>query len=457
MDYYDSLKRIAEETGEKPTLRWWKAGKKKGGWRKLNFADTGKNKVFFHPNTKSGYEEALHEYQLALAEASRTAEERFEDELISLFKDTFREKQDVEIPGYVVELKKNASKNNRVVSQTIGYWLQQYLADVGDWVGSRLKENSFHDRRYKVQRFRNWANLEDHITVIDNEYIKQFHKYLDSLNLTSDSKSDYFSVFRMFTTWAASREKCKLNLPSDFMAKKKFPFRVPEGKGNVRLQRASMLWTSEEFSNLLSLIPSNMRCFLLLFLNCGFRHVDVSELQHSNLRLEQGRIVYQRNKLNQLLSAPVVSYPLWKDTQIAIEENISDHPKYVFLNQRGNQVENAIKSWWKRWREKNKPLSHKRLDYLRKTGSTIVQRHNRDMDTFYLGETLKETSKLKYSFNDGSPCQELDNSIANLGFEFGFVESPPSSRISLPSDLLTALESKAKEKGIPLQEYLGQL
>ncbi|MEZ5943216.1 MAG: tyrosine-type recombinase/integrase [Planctomycetaceae bacterium] len=190
-------------------------------------------------------------------------------------------------------------------------------------------------------------------------------------------------------------------------------------------------------------LPEAYPCYVMLMLNCGFRHVDVSELQWSDLRLSEERLVIQRNKLNQQDTAPVVSYPLWDTTIELIERHKSDHEKFVFTNHAGNQVEDSIKTWWGRNRDKY-GLGEKRLDYVRKTGSTFVERRERLLDEIYLGESLSTTAKIHYSFNDGEPCKELDKAIAHLGAEFGFCE-PPTKTIELTPELMEKLAAAGIE------------
>jgi len=90
--------------------------------------------------------------------------------------------------------------------------------------------------------------------------------------------------------------------------------------------------------------------------------------------------VIQRQKLNQQDSAPVISYLLW-DSTIAALRKYQSSELLVF-----GDVENSLKLWWRRNRQSYG--LEKRLDYLRKTGSTIVAQHDEGLDSMYLGESL---------------------------------------------------------------------
>ncbi|MCA8998125.1 MAG: tyrosine-type recombinase/integrase [Planctomycetaceae bacterium] len=194
-------------------------------------------------------------------------------------------------------------------------------------------------------------------------------------------------------------------------------------------------------------------CYLILMLNCAFRHVDISELRWSDLQLDDGRIVIQRNKLNQQKTAPVISYKLWDRTLELVKATMGRHPEYVFTNRAGGQVGNALRKWWGENRAKY-GLDGKRLDFIRKTGSTRVAQFDRNLDEVYLGESLSTTARIHYSFNDGEPCQSLDDGLAHLGAELGFCD-PPNKTIELTPELIEKLKEgdllgKLQEAGIEI-------
>lgn len=189
-------------------------------------------------------------------------------------------------------------------------------------------------------------------------------------------------------------------------------------------------------SKVIDSIPTQQAACLMLFLNCGFRHADVSELKKTDVDLKAKRITIQRNKLNQMSSAPTISYLLWSKSVQLLKKAMSEDSEFVFQNQRGGQIEDSLKTWWKR--EKHK-YGNKRLDYLRKTGSTIVAKFDANLDSMYLGEALKETAKKNYSFVDGEVNESLDRAIQFLGSEFGFCEAP-AKQIELTPDMIEALQ-----------------
>ncbi len=328
--------------------------------------------------------------------------------------------------------------------QTIDYWFEAYLNRVEKRGGKFIKERSAKDRRLKLTHFKDFANLKDHITTIDEAYLEDYHSTLDEFvspktnqTVSRTTKVDYFSVFRMFVRWSSQQRLCELEPPAN-LDSKEFTFREPKGTGRVRQEKKKMLWSVEEFTDGIEELPAPYPCFLMLMLNCAFRHIDISELRWSDLHLNEERIIIQRNKLNQQASAPVVSYKLWDKTVQLIEETKSDDAEFVFTNSTGGQVEGSIKTWWGRKRE-NYNLKGKTLEYIRKTGSTIICQIDRQLDEVYLGETLSSTAKIHYSFTDGEPCQDLDDGIAKLGHQFGYCE-PPSLKMEVTPEMMKVLE-----------------
>lgn len=325
--------------------------------------------------------------------------------------------------------------------QIIEYWLDKYIDRVQKRGGKYIREKTADDRDYKLRHFRKYADLQAHVENIDEPFVDAYHDALDAAKtkigkeLSRDSKEGYWKAFSMFVRWASAQATCEMKLPANLESKER-GFRDPKGTGRTRQAKKAMLWSVEEFKTATAALPPPYNCFAFLMMNCGFRHVDISELRHEDLHLNHGRIVIQRNKLNQQDTAPVISYKLWKATIDAIEKSKSEHPEFVFVNETGGQVENSIKVWWKR---NKSTYGGKRLDYLRKTGSTMIAKIDPNLDEVYLGESLKTTTRIHYSFNDGEPCEALDKGLDQLGAEFGLAEQP-NKAVTLTADMIKALQ-----------------
>ena len=313
--------------------------------------------------------------------------------------------------------------------QTIHYWYEAYLSRMNEKVGSSIIKKSADNRRYTLSDFHKYCDTQQHITSLGDDFLKKYFSHVDKLKVARKSKFQYFKSVRMFIRWCSRDPHCDLTEPT-LLDSKDFVFREHDGTGRKRLEKKKLLWTPEEFNTPL---PDAYRCYLLMMLNCGFRHVDLDNLQHSDIDWQNGRIIIQRNKLNQLDTAPVISYKLWDSTLNALEQQKSDDPKYVFGN-----VGNKIQCWWKDNRESH-GLKGKRLDYLRKTGATAVDEYELGLSDFYLGESLSRTSQIHYSFTDGEPNAKLDRAIQYLGAKFGQA-SQPTQTIELTGEVITALK-----------------
>lgn len=271
--------------------------------------------------------------------------------------------------------------------------------------------------------------MQLHITTLGEDFLKKYFAHLDKLKLVRISKFKYFASAKMFIRWCSQDPHCDLEEPT-LLASRDFVFRELDGKGRKRMEKRKLLWSPEEFNMPL---PDEYRSYLLLMLNCGFRHIDLDNLQHTDIDWQSGRIIIQRNKLNQSDSAPVISYKLWDSTLTALQQQKTDAPKYFF-----GRVGNKISCWWKDNRERN-GLKGKRLDYLRKTGATTVDQYELGLSDFYLGESLSKTSQIHYSFIDGEPNKKLDRAIQYLGATFGLA-SQPTQTIELTGEVIAQLK-----------------
>jgi len=351
--------------------------------------------------------------------------------------------------------------------QTIEFWCDEYIKRAKARSRSITKPSTAKDRRNKLGHFRNYTDQSKHVSTITASTLDDYHNHVDSLQIVKESKVSYFNAFRMFVRWASKQETCDLSAPAN-LDDREFGFREKKGTGRKRLEKKKMLWTPEEFTTVIEKVPQPYRCYCVLMLNCGFRSSDLSNLETDDLELDEKRIVIQREKMNQNESSPVVSYLLWDKTIELIKEAMCDDPTYVFQNQRGGRLVvqkhngddvvayDNLSTYWFRNREKF-GLAEKRLDFIRKTGSTTIEKHNRGIETLFLGEALGSVARIHYNFNDGEPFPELDDAILHLGATFGFVKKPKKRTLKLSSDVIDSLTEKAKEQGCTVEELLADV
>jgi len=325
--------------------------------------------------------------------------------------------------------------------QTIEYWLEKYLAHVAT-------KTTNADRSNKLVRFKKFAILESHISTIDEDYVDAYFAYLNSSKsekgkdvskrgeLSQKSKEGYFKAFRMFVDWSSQRKQCELTKPQNLHSH--FKFSEPKGVQVKRLERQSQIWTPEEMKFAIENLPAPHNCYVALMSNCGFRHTDVSELQWHQLDLKNKRIIYQRHKRKDSLTAPIVSFFLWDITAKLIKENRSKDSKFVFTNSRGNQVARSIEMFWKNYRPEK--LRHRTLDKIRSTAASYIAKHDKSVRSLFLGHALTELADINYSaYADGKPLAELDEAIAFWGSMLGFA-TPPVKKVTLTPEMVQALK-----------------
>lgn len=353
--------------------------------------------------------------------------------------------------------------------QTIEHWIGKYVQRLKSRGHSSIKIGTAKDQVQKIGKFRELNDTSKHVTTITDETLDKYAQALDEQDLEKASKQSYFNTFRMFVRWICRQPNCDLfkKEPGNLNSKES-RFRERDGTGRKRLKKKGLLWTPEEFKLVLKNVPQPYRAYLVLMLNCGFRSTDLNALRKEDVHFKIGRIIIQREKMNQNDTSSVVNYPLWPITIQLIQEAMSDDPVYVFAGRNGNRIivekfigdeprtHDNLSRYWGKNRE-GFGLAEKRLDYIRKTGSTEIERINRGVETLYLGESLASVPSIHYNFRDGEPYADLDAAIHELGMSFGMVKDKRKRKVELSSSLVTTLERKARGKGLSLEQLLQEM
>ena len=313
--------------------------------------------------------------------------------------------------------------------QTTQYWYDAYFQDMDKKHESgQVTDSSHSDRKYALANFKKFVDLQAHVTTLGNGLLDKYDDNLQAnKSIKRKTKISYMKTAKMFIRWCKLATDCDLvDVP---LLEKKYRYVESNGTGRTRQAKKLLLWSEEDFQKALQL-PEPYNCYCLLMLNCGFRHMDLSHLQQIDIDADDQRIVIQRQKLNKLETAPVISYKLWDATWQSLQDCKRTTGKLVF-----GSVHDAIKSWWKRSRE-DYGLEHRTLDYLRKTGASSIKPDG--LSDMYLGECLSTTTQINYKFTDGDPCPELDRAIQQLGYKFGLAPEPPKT-IELTPEVLAGL------------------
>lgn len=198
----------------------------------------------------------------------------------------------------------------------IQYWVDAYLtvkrnegASPGRIDNLKRSLNSFADQIGKT-------NV---ITDINWEAWDQFAASVLQLDKSDDTKRDRLADVRGFIRHLVARD---LITPIKTLHETKI--RV-EAKELVR-------FSQKELRHILSESTGMLRCFLLLFYNCGYRQSDVATLTPAML---DGTYVTRKRAKNKKKNAPVVSWKLWPETIEAIEQNRSKDGELLFTRENG--------------------------------------------------------------------------------------------------------------------------
>lgn len=192
---------------------------------------------------------------------------------------------------------------------------------------------------------------------------------------------------------------------------------------------AVVTYTLDEIRVLLRGASDRTKLYILLMLNCGMTQKDISDLNHSELDLHQGRITRKRSKTRNHESVPEVSYLLWPETLRLLQNQRSQESSgAVLLNSNGSllrvekrdasgkyQKIDNVRTAFERLRKKldiGKPLKS-----LKKTSASLL-RGNKEfsgLEHLFLGHAATSMSDKHYTT---APQELLDEAITWLGEKY---------------------------------------
>jgi hypothetical protein len=176
-------------------------------------------------------------------------------------------------------------------------------------------------------------------------------------------------------------------------------------------------------------LPPRLRLYALLALNCAMNQVDISELKHTMLDWQEGRIRRKRVKTKKVKSVPEVDYLLWPETFELLKQFRSDQAAFVLTTETGGKlvdrmykdgtrktgkkdmVQLAWKRWWKGTPKKPCPVAGPRIQFkeLRAFGSTLIESH--ELYGRYKGHYLGHAPRTVADKHYAKPSRELFDKI----------------------------------------------
>ncbi len=331
------------------------------------------------------------------------------------------------------------ASHQRKLPQTVEHQVQRFLDFKEMQVrGGVLAARTWGTLSERLTVFVKWIKPGTHVATINGTTLTEFYKWLLTQSWGQERRKNVFSVARQWIRWAWRQEDVELDVLPRNIGSREFVFLTHlDANGIAKKTRTEMLWTPEEFRRTLDCVPEDFQLYLMLMLNCGFTTIDVGTLLKSEVHLDQGRIVRQRVKTKRHQHPPVVSYKLWKRTARLLRSHLSSDPVLALMNRAGKPLrvsklvvengktrETVFSSLLRRYGQikRAKPeLPNKRMDYLRKTGSSKLRGDRRffSLDSLYLGHAWATIADKHYNAFDGQPYEPLDEAIQWLGEEFG--------------------------------------
>lgn len=157
----------------------------------------------------------------------------------------------------------------------------------------------------------------------------ELERLVDEGTLRPHTARDRLQAVKQFCRWAWAEEL--IDLPR-IIQSRDFTIAIPE-------QRIET-FTDAEIQRLLGAASEVTRLYLLLMLNCGMGQQDISDLFHSEVDWDAGRITRKRSKTrkNNGNNVPEVSYKLWAATFRLLTKYRSKHAELVLTNQKGGPL-----------------------------------------------------------------------------------------------------------------------
>jgi integrase len=298
---------------------------------------------------------------------------------------------------------KTASASAGELSAARVYALQLHLNDFADWAGHSLP-----------------------VVEISGQTLSDFRlellKKLKKNDWSRTTANDRLVTVKSFVRWLWQIEAIPA-LP-----------RIMDGKSAaLKIGTSSaeiVIFTKDEISTLLTNASDRTRLYTLLMLNCGMTQKDVSDLQHSEVDWEAGKITRKRSKTRKHENVPVVCYVLWSETLRLLKlERSQIEAGNVLLNENGGRIlwdevtvdgkyrkNDNIKNAFDRLRRKTN--IKKPLKSLKKTSATLIRGNPAfaSLESLFLGHSGKTIAHRHYA---QPPQNLLDQAIRWLATEYG--------------------------------------
>lgn len=200
--------------------------------------------------------------------------------------------------------------------KSLQYWIEQYLLLK---LSEKPSAGRYDNLKRSLRKFAEVVGENAPVTAIDWQIWDKYSINIKSSGFASSTARDYISDARVFIRWLQRRS-------------------LIEEVKNISETRTKVLtdkidhFSTDELRKILKKSTGMLRCFLLLFCNCGFRQSDVSTLTPE---MFDGKYITRKRKKTEKTNAPEVSWILWPETIQAIEEFKNESGELLFTRPDG--------------------------------------------------------------------------------------------------------------------------
>lgn len=334
------------------------------------------------------------------------------------------------------------------VEKTLGHLVEKFLTEKKDAAADgELSTGRVEKLRTQLTHFQNWLGPDVSVVEITSDTLIDFRAELLK-NLRNEAQpappatkgrfkkagankwkrstvKDRLSAVTSFVRWLWETETIE-TLPRVLAKTSK---RLHVGTSEAQI----VVFTKEEVGLILKSASQRTRLYILLMLNCGMGQKDISDLDHSQIDWDLGRITRKRSKTKRHENVPTVTHVLWLETIQLLRQELSPGSQgRVLLNNSGQPLwhetisddgkqkkNDNVRNAFERLRTKlgiDKPLKS-----LKKTSASLI-RGNKDyrgLEDLFLGHAPRKISDRHYT----KPPEELLGEATNwLHLEYGIAD-----------------------------------